>query len=133
MRPLTHLLAILALVALAAWAYREGYATRDTARAVEALREDIARAREDLAVLRAEWAYLNRPDRLAGLAAMNYERLQLVPLDAARFGSVEEVAFPPEAGALWAGLGPEGKLLHAVRPLASRPTAAPDVNGVSLP
>ena len=132
MRAFLHLLSVAAVIALAVWAYREGYETRATERAVDALHNDIARTREDLGVLRAEWAYLNRPDRLAGLASMNFERLQLVPLTAERFGLIDEVAYPPEA-TLWARLDPTGKGFSAIGPLAHRSLPAPDVAGLSLP
>ena len=41
------------------------------------LRAEIADEREALAVLNAEWAYLNRPDRLRDLADLNGDRLGL--------------------------------------------------------
>ena len=132
MRLILHLASVAAVILLAVWAYREGYETRATARAVDALHGDISRAREDLGVLKAEWAYLNRPDRLASLAALNFETLGLVPFTAERFGAVDEVVFPPEADALWARLDPTGEALGAVEPLAYRHDA-PDVDGASFP
>ena len=95
MRPFLYALSILFVVALAFWAYEEGYETRATARAVQHLKSEIGRRHEELAVLRAEWAYLNRPDRLRALAEMNFERLGLMPLGADHYGVVEQVAYPP--------------------------------------
>lgn len=95
MRGFFYILSTLGVVALAYWAYHQGYETRQTAREVQQLQRDIGKAHERLAVLRAEWAYLNRPDRLRELAEMNFERLQLMPLSADQFGTVAQVPYPP--------------------------------------
>ena len=54
----------------------------------------IGNSRSRLAILRAEWAYQNRPHRLRDLADMNYEHLQLLPLRADHFSRIEHVRFP---------------------------------------
>lgn len=106
MRPILYVLATLSVMGLAWWAYEQNYATQAALREVERLQRDIARLREALAVQRAEWAYLNRPDRLAELATLNFERLQLLPLEPGQFGAIGQVVYPPlpAAGAL-AGTG----------------------------
>jgi len=95
MRHLLYAISLLSVVVLAFWAYNEGYKTRATARAVLHLQAEIGRRHEELAVLRAEWAYLNRPDRLRDLAEMNFERLGLMPLDSEHYGLIDQVAYPP--------------------------------------
>jgi hypothetical protein len=50
--------------------------------------------REALTLQRAEWAYLNRPERLRDLIAINYDRMQLLPMESAQFGRVDQVAYP---------------------------------------
>ena len=133
MRPTLYALSILAVMALAFWAYREGYETRESERAVRDLQGEIARAREDLAMLRAEWSYLNRPDRLQMLAEMNFERLELMPLRAEHYGDVDQVAFapePPAEAASWAGLDDKVSL-GVLAPLMGQPTLADD--GEQLP
>jgi hypothetical protein len=47
-------------------------------------------------VLKAEWAYLNRPDRLRALVDAHAETLDLVPLAPEHFGEAAMVAYPPE-------------------------------------
>ena len=96
MRPVLYVLTFLAVMALAFWAYRENYATQQTLKDVSALNREIAGLRESLSVQRAEWAYLNRPDRLRELAALNFDRLGLLPLEASQFGSARQVPLPPD-------------------------------------
>ena len=94
MRTLLYILSTLAVVGLAFWAYRENYATQQALKETERLHVDIRAAHARLAVLRAEWAYLNRPDRLRELADLNFDRLNLFPLRPDQFGLVDEVAYP---------------------------------------
>ncbi|ABA78252.1 cell division protein FtsL [Rhodobacter sphaeroides] len=96
MRPVLYVLTFLAVMGLAFWAYRENYATQQALKDVSALNREIATLRESLSVQRAEWAYLNRPDRLRELAALNFDRLGLLPLEAVQFGSAAQVSYPPD-------------------------------------
>jgi len=99
MRPLFLALAFLGLIGLGAWAYRENYATQSALREVRSLQNDIRLLREALTVQRAEWAYLNRPDRLQALTALNFDRLGLLPMEPTQFGAAADVAYPaPDAG-----------------------------------
>ena len=96
MRSLIYIVTALAVIGLAFWAYRENYQTQSEIARTEKINKDIGNARARLAVLRAEWAYLNRPDRLRDLSVVNFERLGLLPLRPDQFGKVDQVAFPPE-------------------------------------
>ena len=95
MRAVLYLSATVLVVLCAVWAYRVNYATQDAQDRVADLRAAIAYERETLAVLRAEWAYLNRPDRLAALVRHNAEALGLEPLTPEQFVDPAMVAFPP--------------------------------------
>lgn len=95
MRPAIYILSFIALLGLGFWAYREHYETRDALRELTGLQREIADLREALALQRAEWAYLNRPDRLRELAALNFDRLGLLPLEPGQFGEIATVAYPP--------------------------------------
>ncbi len=96
MRPLLYILTALAVIGLAFWAYRENYATQQALSDTKRLQREIGQTQERLGVLRAEWAYLNRPDRLRELANINFDRLGLLPLRPDQFGRVDEVTFPPQ-------------------------------------
>ncbi|MFP4044764.1 MAG: cell division protein FtsL [Rhodosalinus sp.] len=96
MRTLLFVTTALAVIGLAFWAYQQNYRTQQTISETEALQDRIAAARARLGVLRAEWAYLNRPDRLMALAEISYERLELLPFRPEQFGRADQVAYPPE-------------------------------------
>ncbi|MBM2320418.1 MULTISPECIES: cell division protein FtsL [Marivita] len=94
MRSLLYVLTFLTVIGAAFWAYHENYKTQAALGDAQAVRGEIAEARARLAVLRAEWAYLNRPDRLRDLAEVNFERLGLMPLEPDQFGRVDQIAYP---------------------------------------
>ena len=94
MKPLVYIFTSALVMALAFWAYNQNYKTQAALKEARLLQNDIAALRERLSVLRAEWAYLNRPDRLRDLAYLNFDRLRLFPLAPEQFGAIEQVAFP---------------------------------------
>ncbi|MHA6263889.1 cell division protein FtsL [Arenibacterium sp. CAU 1754] len=96
MKSLIYVLTALAVIGLAFWAYRENYATQHVLKETQKLQREIGAAQVRLGVLRAEWAYLNRPGRLLELAEINFDRLGLLPLRPDQFGRVDEVSYPPE-------------------------------------
>lgn len=94
MKSFFFILTACVVMALAVWAYRQNYETQATLRDVKQLRAEIADLRERAGVLRAEWAFLNRPERLADLADMNFDRLGLLPLRPEHFGEIGDIPFP---------------------------------------
>lgn len=94
MRNFLSILACFFVTGLAYWAYHENYQTQASIRRVVALQQDIGRERAAIAVLKAEWAYLNRPERLRDLVDLNFGELQLTPLMPEHFGDLELVAYP---------------------------------------
>ena len=94
MRSMLYIMSALAVIGLAFWAYNENYRTQESIREVRQLNRDIAGASARLNMLQAEWAYLNRPDRLRDLAGLNFDRLGLLPLMPDGFGRVDQVAYP---------------------------------------
>lgn len=94
MRNLMLVLSGLLVMGLAFWAYRENYRTQAEIAAVRDLQQEIRQLKESLSVLNAEWAYLNRPDRLRELADLNFARLGLLPLEPEQFGEVSTIIYP---------------------------------------
>lgn len=95
MRGLFLVVLTLGVMGLGFWAYQENYKTQAAIAEVRDLHRDIGAAHERLGILNAEWAYLNRPDRLADLADLNFDRLGLLPLMPESFGRVDQVIYPP--------------------------------------
>ncbi|TCS67153.1 cell division protein FtsL [Primorskyibacter sedentarius] len=97
MRSLFFVLTALSVIGLAFWAYHENYKTQEALSDAGRVQVQIGAARAKLAVLKAEWAFLNRPDRLRDLAEINFASLGLLPLRPDQFGSVDQVAYPMRA------------------------------------
>lgn len=100
MRTLLYVVTAMVVIGLAFWAYRENYETQEALGEVEQLQGDIANARGRLGMLNAEWAYLNRPERLRELAELNFKRLELLPLAPEQFGRIDQVSYPVEDATL---------------------------------
>lgn len=96
MRGFLYIFSALGVISLAYWAYNENYRTQAALKEVRALHAEIGAAHERLVMLRAEWAYLNRPDRLRDLADLNFDRLGLLPLMPDAFGRIDQVTYPAE-------------------------------------
>lgn len=94
MRSIFYILSGFMVMGLAYWAYHENYQTQASLKEVRSLHSQIGAAHERLNILEAEWAYLNRPDRLRDLAELNFDRLGLLPLMSVAFGRVEQIAYP---------------------------------------
>ena len=95
MRAVLFILTAFAVMGLAIWAYGENQKTQTAQREVRALRAEIRSLTEALSVQRAEWAYLNRPQRLRALAELNFARLGLMPMEGAQYGQLGAIPFPP--------------------------------------
>lgn len=94
MRSILYVLTALAVIGSAFWAYHENYKTQAALDHAQELHRKISQTRARLGMLRAEWAYLNRPDRLRELAVINYDRLELMVFSPEQFGRVDQVAYP---------------------------------------
>ena len=77
MRGVIYLFSICMVVVAAYWSYSVTYKTQDKLEIAEKLRQEIGRERRAIAVLQADWAYLNAPERLEKLVAENASRCLL--------------------------------------------------------
>jgi hypothetical protein len=114
-----HFVAISALIASAGYAYSIKYDTLYYAEQVAKLKGKVQRERDAIAVLRAEWQLLNRPDRLQ--AAVD-RHLDLQPLNVKQLARLSEIPNrPPREDEI-------GRKLEALGVL--EPTSTPkDKNG----
>src|SRR6202521_3058588 len=87
-----HLFVIGALVFAAAYVYRIKMESTERTERVLRLRAEIREQRDAIAVLRAEWAKLDSPLRLQGLAERH---LALKPLNANQYDSLKNLPERP--------------------------------------
>ncbi|MCK4861354.1 MAG: cell division protein FtsL [Rhodobacteraceae bacterium] len=104
MRSLLLILGVFMVMVFATWAYRVNNDTRDAMGRVASLQREIRTERETIAVLEAEWAYLNRPDRLLALSEGHFTELRLMPLHPDHFSDPMKVAYPTPEDPLLAEL-----------------------------
>lgn len=83
--------------------YMVKFSVQNLQRDVRAVEVELAAEKESLHLLNAEWAYLNRPERLR---ALSERHLDMVPLDSQR---IENVSLLQDAGAM-----PESAISEAV-------------------
>lgn len=95
MRIFIYIVCSFIVITMAYWAYTENYTTQASIRRVEELNRLLADEKEAISILNAEWAYLNRPERLSNLADLNFIKLKLVPLAAQHFTELEVIPMPP--------------------------------------
>lgn len=93
MRMLLVLLTALSVIGSGYWAYHQNYETRDALKQTAKLRRDIDEARSRISMLEAEWAYLNRPERLETLVIASFDQLGLLEIGTGQFATVDQVAF----------------------------------------
>ena len=80
------------VITLAYWAYQENVKTQMAIKKSEEFQIEIGKARAKLSVLKAEWAYLNRPERLIHLTDLGFDQLKLAPIRAINFGELNRLS-----------------------------------------
>ncbi|MEA2935578.1 MAG: hypothetical protein QOD74_2224 [Variibacter sp.] len=87
-----HIFVIAALIGAAGWVYKIKFEATLDAEKVAKLRHEIRRERDTIATLRAEWANLNRPDRMQELAQRH---LKLKAVDVSQFDPLDRLPERP--------------------------------------
>ena len=106
-----HLLVIGFLVFAAAYVYRIKMESTDRTEHVLRLHAEIREQRDAIAVLRAEWARLDAPLRLQGLAERH---LPLKPLAATQYDSLKTLPARPPNFARPGEADPIGSMLQTI-------------------
>lgn len=94
MRTFYYLVSCILIAGFAAWSYNVNLETRTVTARAKVLEAAISAEKEKIDVLEAEWAYLNRPERLIRLAEANFPRLGLLPLSPDNLADARTVAYP---------------------------------------
>lgn len=108
-----HLLVIGILVFAAAYVYRIKMESTVRTEKVSRLHADIREQRDAIAQLRAEWAKLDAPMRLQGLAERH---LKLQPMTAQQFDSLKNLPDRPPSFARPGTPDPIGAMLNTIDP-----------------
>ena len=119
-----HLLVIGVLVFAAAYVYRIKMESTDRTERVLRLRAEIREQREAIAVLRAEWARLDAPLRLQGLAERH---LPLKPLIATQYDSLKNLPERPSNFVKPGEADPIGAMLQTIDASAEATTVTGSV------
>ena len=119
-----HLLVIGVLVFAAAYVYRIKMESTDRTERVLRLRAEIREQREAIAVLRAEWARLDAPLRLQGLAERH---LPLRPLVATQYDSLKNLPERPPNFVKPGEADPIGAMLQTIDASADATTVTGSV------
>lgn len=89
-----NIVLVLAVIGLSIGLYDIKYRAEIAETRAERIERDIAHEQESIRVLRAEWSYLNQPERLQELAR-RYTALE--PLQASQIGTFADVPLPHRA------------------------------------
>lgn len=95
MMRILHLAAICLLIGSAGYAYSVKYETLYYAEQLAKLKAKVTREREAIAVVKAEWALLNRPERLQRMVE---QHLDLQPMTMQQLARLSEIPNKPERG-----------------------------------
>jgi hypothetical protein len=124
-----HLLAISLLIGSAAYAYSTKYETLYYAETLAKLKTKLQKERETVAIAKAEWAMLTRPDRLQRIVD---KHLDLQPMTIAQLARLSDIPNRPSkdmiAHLIGSGMEPEATGSTSPAKPAAKP-AAPKPSG----
>jgi hypothetical protein len=114
-----HLLVIGMLIFAAAYVYRIKMESTARVERVLRLNAEIREQRDAIATLRAEWAKLDAPLRLQGLADRH---LGLKPLNAAQYDTLKNLPERPPSFAKPGAADPIGSMINTIEATADAPS-----------
>ncbi len=86
MKPTTTILWFAAVGVMASGLFQLKYAVQEREDELTSLNRDLIASEKAVHVLNAEWSYLNRPDRIAKLAARHLDLVPMTPEQVAAAG-----------------------------------------------
>tara|TARA_Y100001934_G_C12184905_1_gene693458 strand:- start:174 stop:533 length:360 start_codon:yes stop_codon:yes gene_type:complete len=93
MRLFIYINSLTVLFFVAIWAYSINYESRAVLKRNNALSSEIKKEEDYLSILTAEWAYLNRPERLESLAEKFFSSLKLMPVSQNNFVNINLIGY----------------------------------------
>ena len=120
-----HLLVIGVLVFAAAYVYRIKMVSTDRTERVLRLRAQIREERDAIALLHAEWAKLDSPQRLQGLVERH---LPLKPLNANQYDQLKNLPDRPPSLVKPGDPDPIGSMLQTIEAAADAPTTTGSIS-----
>ena len=121
---IVHFLVIGMLIFAAAYVYRIKMESTSRVERVLRLNAEIREQRDAIAALRAEWAKLDAPLRLQGLAERH---LGLKPLNATQYDQLKNLPERPPAFARPGAPDPIGAMINTIEAVADAPTTTGSV------
>jgi hypothetical protein len=117
-----NILVIAALILAASFVYKIKFDSTLQAERVAKVRNQLRHEREAIATLRAEWAKLDTPGRIEGLASRH---LKLRPIEPTQFDSLDRLPDRPPVPVNPPGDDPIGAMLDVPSTTGSVPAAKP--------
>ncbi len=124
---------VLGLVALAYVIYQVKYEARALDEQIASLDKEIDTERDSLAVLRAEWSLLNRPERIERLAQKFLKLAPVQPRQLVTLDSVSDRDFTRQRVEVAATTPAPAAAGQGAKPAAKTPTAVGAVTPLAMP
>tara|TARA_B100001057_G_scaffold333801_1_gene334352 strand:- start:584 stop:907 length:324 start_codon:yes stop_codon:yes gene_type:complete len=97
MKTFFYMLGFSLVFLLASWSYKINYETRENIKTVKKLELEIKDHTEHYEILKAEWAYLNRPERLEKLVERYFFYLRLMPISSRNYIDISSLEFETDS------------------------------------
>ena len=91
-------ISFLSLMTVSVWAYNVNYKARSVIKSVKTLSSEIQNKEARIKLLKAEWTYLNRPERLNRLVTVHFPELRLLALSYENYLLFEDILLAGRKG-----------------------------------